>query len=77
MKWGISMNNQMPFFNPFQAYPNPQMNQNYDEYEKLINKIERLEKNIRILDNRITKLEQNNNHSNPNYNEEPTDMYII
>ena len=63
------MNNQVPFFNPF-TFPNNQNN-----YEKIINKLERLEKNIRILENRINKLENQNNK--PNIQEEPRDMYMI
>ena len=69
------MNNQMPFFNSFNNYPIPNINPN--EYEKLTNKIERLEKNIRILENRLIKLEKNTNHTKDYYDEEPTDMYII
>ena len=82
------MNNQMPYFNNNQFPINNQIpylgnNQNpinnpnqisHIEYEKLINKITRLEKNIRILENRINKLEENNN--NLQY-DDPTDMYII
>ena len=70
------MNNQMPFFNPFNNFQvpnNPIMNNSQEE--KIMNKIERLEKNIRILENRIRKLEKNSN--NDYLNDEPTDMYII
>ena len=62
--------NNFPFFNPFQ---NIQDNQN--NYDRLVNKIERLEKNIRILENRVNKLEKNNNTTI--IQEEPTDMYMI
>lgn len=68
------MNNQIPFFNPFNQIPVQSFNQN--ELEKLTNKIDRLEKNLRILENRVNKLEKkdDNNHY---YNEDPSDMYMI
>ena len=50
------MNNQMPFFNPFNNF-NPQNGIDFQEYERIYNKLNRLEKNIRILENRINKLE--------------------
>ena len=54
---------------------NNQMQPSKIELENILNKINHLEKNIRILENRITKLETNNNS---NYsNDDPTDMYII
>ena len=54
------MNNQIPYF------MNPQDNIN--------NQIPN-QKNLRILENRITKLESNSN--NNLFNDDPTDMYII
>jgi len=45
------------------------------DIEKIMYKINRLEKNIRILENRITKLESNNN--NNLFKDDPTDMYIV
>ena len=57
---------QFPFF---ELPRNEQKN-----YEKLINKIERLEKSIRILENRINKIEKIDNNPIP---DEPTDMYMI
>ena len=62
------MNNSIPF-NPFINIPN------YPDINKLINKIDRLEKNIRILENRVNLLE--NKEIKPNKKEEPTDMYMI
>ncbi len=70
------MNNQIPFFNPFNNYPPPNFIDNND-LEKLKNKIERLEKNIRILENRVHKLEHYESPKTIINNEEPTDMYII
>lgn len=67
------MNNQGPFFNPFMAFQNMQNDQN--NYEKLINKIDRLEKSIRVLENRILKLEKKD--AKTYFQEEPTDMYMI
>lgn len=64
------MNPGIPFINPFRPLDN---NQNNDE--KLINKIERLEKSIRIIENRLNKLE--NNNIKPSITNEPTDMYMI
>ena len=66
------MNNQTPFFNPFNTFQNQFQNEDYD---KLINKINRLEKNIRILENRINKLEKEDNKVITQ--NEPTDMYMI
>jgi len=66
------MNNVLPFFNPFNNF----YNINNEEYEKLINKLERLEKNINILDAKIKELEKKNN-SDDYAIEESTDMYII
>ena len=76
MKTGGIMNNQIPYFmNPHTPIPNNQMQPSKIELENILNKINHLEKNIRILENRITKLETNNNS---NYsNDDPTDMYII
>ena len=72
------MNNGIPFFYPFNNFPNLNNNTNNEEYERLMNKIERLEKNIRILDTRVKKIEQKYNANNIDYlNDEPTDMYII
>lgn len=71
------MNNQIPFFtNPQNNTNIPFPNNNANiEFEKIINKLNRLEKNIRILENRISKLELNTN--NNLFNDDPNDMYII
>jgi predicted nucleic acid-binding Zn-ribbon protein len=71
------MNNQMPFFYPFNGFQNP--NFNNENYERLENKIERLEKSIRVLENKINQLENKiiNNKKNDYMNDEPTDMYMI
>ena len=70
------MNNQMPFFMPNMLPHN--MKDNNLDLERIINKINRLEKNIRILENRISKLENNNQSNEKNYfQDDPTDMYII
>ena len=70
------MNNQMPFFIPNMS-PYNKDNSNLD-LEKIINKINRLEKQIRILENRVTRLENNNVNNDKNYyQDDPTDMYII
>ena len=63
------MNNQKPFFNPFISIPDYQIN-----YDKIINHLSKLEKDIKDLDNRISILEQTKTTSNQ---EEPTDMYMI
>ena len=65
------MNNQIPFFTPFNGFQNQEQNNN----DKLINKINRLEKSIRILENRINKLENQDNKII--IQDEPTDMYMI
>lgn len=73
------MNNQIPFFNPFNPN-NYQSSINNSDLERLEEKLERLEKNIRILDNRLKKVENLlTNHSNTNnyVSDEPTDMYMI
>lgn len=76
---GDAMNNGIPFFNPFQGFPQPNFNQNnqIDNFERLESKIERLEKNIRILENRINNLEKNNHYSKDYYQEEKNDMYML
>lgn len=71
------MNNQIPYLmNNHNSLYNPNNNYNNLEFEieKIINKINRLEKNIRIIENRLNKLEMN---KTTNYNDDPTDMYII
>ena len=71
------MNNQLPFFIPNMPPNYPSFNNNID-LEKLLNKINRLEKNIRILEKRITQLEGNQTNNDKNYyQDDPTDMYII
>lgn len=80
------MNNQIPYFPnnqiPYLEHNSNLINNQYQgnqmnniELEKIINKINRLEKSLRILENRINKLEINNNKTT-NY-DDPTDMYII
>ena len=65
------MNNPIPYFMPI---PNNDLNINN---EHLLNKINRLEKSIKILENRITKLEGIKENINLNIHDDPTDMYII
>ena len=67
------MNTNNPFFNPFIGFQNYE--QNEINYEKLLNKIDRLEKSIRILENQINKQEKKEN--NKSISNEPTDMYMI
>lgn len=69
------MNNINPFLYPYNGF---QMN-NYDqnEIERIINKLERIEKDIRIIDNRLNKLENNYKPSNNTINDISSDMYII
>lgn len=69
------MYNEIPFINPYNNY-NPQYNNiQENELDKIYDKIERIEKNIRILDKRINNLENNNYH---NYQiENVNDMHII
>lgn len=73
------MNNQIPYFmNPQDNINNHMLNYNntpHMDIEKIMYKINRLEKNIRILENRIMKLENSNNTNL--FNDDPTDMYII
>lgn len=79
MKKGGIMNNQIPYFMNNQELFNKQ-NPNYNnstnfDIEKIINKINRLEKNLRILENRVINLEMNKN--NNYFNDDPTDMYMV
>lgn len=67
------MNNPGPFFNPFQGFMNYEKDQ--DNYDRLINKINRLEKDLRILENRLNKIEKIDNK--PSTNSMPTDMYML
>lgn len=79
MKKGGIMNNQIPYFmNNQESFnkPNPNYNNNTNfDIEKIINKINRLEKNLRILENRVINLEMNKN--NNYFNDDPTDMYMV
>lgn len=74
------MNNQIPFFMPpynnFNNIPHDNSINPNNQYERILEKINNLEKSIRILENRLKKLESE--YNNKNYsNEDPTDMYII
>ena len=62
----------IPFINQIPNLINNEQNINYD---KLLNKIERLEKNLRIIENRLNILENKDNK--PKIINEPTDMYMI
>ena len=66
------MNNNGPFINPLPGFMN---NEPKNNILKLIDKLDRLEKSIRILENRINKLE--NRETKPIIQDEPTDMYMI
>ena len=68
------MNNSNPFFNPFFNYQQFELNQ--ENMDKIYNKLERIEKNIRILENRINILEKKETNNNL-IHDEPTDMYMI
>ena len=63
------MNNQGPFFNPLF---NPNININYD---KIINKLERLEKDLRILENEVGILLKK--EKKETQKDDPQDMYMI
>ncbi len=71
------MYNEIPFINPYNNY-NPQYNNplNENELDKILDKIERVEKQIRILEKRINNLENNNNYNNYQI-ENVNDMHII
>lgn len=62
------MNNQNPFFNPFIPYQNINI-----DNDKLINKIDRLEKEIRIIENRLNNIEKNKKVKR----DDESDMYMI
>ena len=67
------MNIEGPFFNPFLRFQN--ISEDQSNYEKITNKLERLEKSIRILENRMNKLEKK--EIKDTIYDEPTDMYMI
>ena len=71
------MYNEIPFINPYNNY-NPQYNNplNENELDKILDKIERIEKQIRILEKRINNLENNNNYNNYQI-DNVNDMHII
>ncbi len=70
------MNNQIPYFmQPENNNQMPNYTSNNLELEKIINKLNRLEKNMRIIENRLNKLEANNK-INP-FKDDLTDMYIV
>ena len=58
-------------------YPFPLMNNNENDFDKIINKLERLEKNLRIIDNRLNKLEKDYKINNNIVKDTSNDMYII
>ena len=60
------MNN--PVYNPFLGFQNNEQN-----YDKLNNLINRLEKDINTLEKKINQLENIKKDSN----DEPTDMYMV
>ena len=60
-------------FNPFPGFQNYQINQ--ESLDKLYNKVERLEKSIRILENRLNNIEKK--EPRLKNDEEPSDMYMI
>ncbi len=65
------MNNHFTYFNPF--VPNPSFFVNEQENEKrLLDKIENLDKRIKLLEDKINKLEKDKESI-----DEPTDMYIL
>ena len=64
------MNNEI--FNPY-AFFNYQNNLRNNEI--ILSKLERLEKDIRILENRLNILEKKEIEAKPN--DKPTDMYMI
>lgn len=70
------MNNNIPFmytYNDFQ----PTNTINPYDFDRIINKIERLEKNLRILETRINSIEKNKETNTATINDNPNDMYII
>ena len=71
------MYNEIPFINPYNNY-NPQYNNplNENELDKILDKIERIEEQIRILEKRINNLENNNNYNNYQI-DNVNDMHII
>ena len=71
------MNNQIPYF--FPPIPNQNINDlnNNQNIDHILNKINRLEKDIRIIENRLNKLENNNNQNNNYRPDDSGDMYII
>ncbi len=76
------MNNQMPYFgniNPNQNMnPNFNMN-NYNEniYERLNNKINRIERQIKMLENRLNRLEGGNPTFLKNNPDDNDNMYML
>ena len=73
MNRGKNMNNQIPFFYPYQPYYNPQINQN--DFDKILNKLEKIENELNDLEKRIIKLEKKSDFSFES--DEPQDMHFI
>lgn len=69
------MNNVNPFMYPYNFYPVDNYNQN--EIDKIISKLERLEKDIRIINNKLSKLDNIYKTNNNTINDTSNDMYII
>lgn len=76
------MNNQMPYFgnmNPNQNFnPNYNMNNFHDMmFERLNNKITRLERQVKILENKVNRLEGGGPTFLKNNPEDNDNMYML
>ncbi len=70
------MNNNIPFFYPFNTIAQ-QNSINQNDIEKIKSKLDNIEKQLRTIEDKLSKI-GNINSNNDNYSSEnPTDMYII
>ena len=75
------MNNQMPYVDNFYIGPNPNFGQNqnnmYSSIDRINNRLNRLERQVRILENRVNRLASNNPNSFSNEFDDNNNMYML
>ena len=75
------MNNQIPYIDNFYFGPNPNINQNqpniYTSIERINNRLNRLERQVKILENRVNRLASNNPTFLNNMDDDNSNMYML
>ena len=71
------MNNQIPYVDNYYFGPNPNYNQNINyQIERLNNRLNRLERQVKILENRVNRIVNNQGYSNT-YDDDNNNMYML